>query len=176
MNRRLCMFLDGLERILVALSCPCIVHLPVDRIEAGWLLHWYVRRWHPAYWLGFARCRWLGDRCGSAYYERQESVTEVPLARKQAPPTTVKSRVEAMSRCGHFDAEGNQCKAEAVFALNVDAPGLLCATCRCCDHLGYAVSSGDRVFLIQEVADSEGVLQPDIAVAISFPFPSEDHA
>lgn len=53
--------LRALEDLLDGLSCDHIVFSDKKQF--------LVRRWHPSYWIGYVRCVWLGDRCGSVYYE-----------------------------------------------------------------------------------------------------------
>jgi hypothetical protein len=61
--------LYGLEYVFDGLICDHVVITGFDKTKTeGALFNFYVRKWHPSYWCGYVRCRWLGDKCGSAYY------------------------------------------------------------------------------------------------------------
>lgn len=76
MIRRLQKFLYGFEYVLDALICDHVLYSPKQLPEGGIDLGITVRRWHPAYWCGVIRCRYLGDKCGRAIYEKKRAFIE----------------------------------------------------------------------------------------------------
>lgn len=63
--------LYGLEHILEGLLCDHVVTTVSWTEDKKLKCSFYVRRWHPAHWVGYVRCVWLGDLCGSAYYNER---------------------------------------------------------------------------------------------------------
>lgn len=59
--------LYGLEYVFDGLLCDHLVFTYYTTPKIGYSV--YVRKWHPSYWIGYIRCVWLGDKCGSAYYK-----------------------------------------------------------------------------------------------------------
>ena len=64
--------LYGLEYVFEGLICDHVVFSNFRQLDKGWHFDVYVRRWHPSHWIGYIRCVWLGDVCGSAYYKKEQ--------------------------------------------------------------------------------------------------------
>lgn len=60
--------LYGLEYVFDGLICDHITSTIVPLDNGKIKIVSSVRKWHPSYWLGYIRCVWLGDKCGSAHF------------------------------------------------------------------------------------------------------------
>jgi len=75
-HKRICQFLFGVENVLDALTVEAHV-IKVFCIEGRFRTKVIARRWAPSHWVGYIRCVWLKDGCGSAFYGDTKKKWEV---------------------------------------------------------------------------------------------------